>query len=292
MTCTQDYTIADLGVRRTEPHLVFPGLAPFRTSQHLAAPLREVRTGTIASCAEETLRPIDRFDFPDADADCRLTRCDGGYLFEMTVRGTERRVRLDIGDHTPLVVTDAAPDDDPALFRFGLWMAFNIRAAAHGVAAIHSSVLVHAEGAVLCLGESGTGKSTHTRLWREHIPGTGLLNDDSPLVAVRDGRALVYGSPWSGKTPCYRNERYPIRAFMRLAQAPENRIRRLPVLLAYTALQPSFPPSFMHEEPLADRINALLSALLARVPVYRLDCLPDAAAARLARATIYPENER
>ena len=52
----------------------------------------------------------------------------------------------------------------------------------HGVVAIHSSVLTYREAAILCLGESGTGKSTHTRLWRENIEGAGLLNDDSPFV--------------------------------------------------------------------------------------------------------------
>ena len=151
--------------------------------------------------------------------------------------------------------------------------------------AIHSSVIVHSGRAVLFLGESGTGKSTHTRLWREHISGAQLLNDDSPIVRVVEGVPTVFGSPWSGKTPCYRNESYPIAAFVRLAQAPHNRIARLPVVRAIGALLPSCPPAFAYDAQLQDNICDTLSQLIARVPVYQLECLPDADAARLSFET-------
>lgn len=154
-------------------------------------------------------------------------------------------------------------------------MSFGIAHNPHSIA-IHSSVIVHSGRAVLFLGESGTGKSTHTRLWREHIPGAQLLNDDSPIVRVVEGVPTVFGSPWSGKTPCYRNESYPIAAFVRLAQAPHNRIARLPVVRAIGALLPSCPPAFAYDAQLQDNICDTLSQLIARVPVYQLECLPDA----------------
>lgn len=298
----RQYDIAGIRVRLAAPHFGFRGLAPFAVAEPnapdtdtLSAPTGfEILPGEVAAQTAAD-RTIDAFDFPDADAVCRLIRQSGGYLFVIETPDG-RSVRFRIPDApasdksaTALqpVTTDFMPEDKPALFRFGLWMVYNIVAAQRGIAAIHASVLVHGGGAVLCLGESGTGKSTHTRLWQEHIPDTRLLNDDSPLVLIHDGQALVHGSPWSGKTPCYRNERYPIRAFVRLSQAAENRIEQLAVLHAYAALQPSFPPSFAHEERLADRINALLSELLRRVPVYRLACLPDADAAKLACKTIF-----
>ena len=46
------------------------------------------------------------------------------------------------------------------------------------------------------------------------------MNDDNPIVRVIDGKAFVYGSPWSGKTPCYRNVVAPIAAFIQLHQQP------------------------------------------------------------------------
>ena len=146
-------------------------------------------------------------------------------------------------------------------------------------------MVVHAGRAVLFLGESGTGKSTHTRLWREEIPGARLLNDDSPIVRIVAGVPTAFGSPWSGKTPCYRNESYPIAAFVRLKQAPHNRIDRLPVIQAIGALLPSCPPAFAYDAALQDNICNTLSQLLARVPVYQLECLPDAAAAQLSFRT-------
>lgn len=280
------YDIAGLRLHLTEPHYRFAGLAPFESAPGHESPDLELRPGTPAG--EGQL--VDTFDFTDADAVCRLRRTDTGYLFTITPRSGAREVGFEIsGGGTPTVVTDFTPEDSPSLLRFGLWMAVNIRAAMHGIAAIHASVIVHRGEAVLCLGESGTGKSTHTRLWREHIPGSELLNDDSPFIAVRDGRTVVYGSPWSGKTPCYRPECYPVRAFMRLSQARENRIERLPLLRAYGALQPSLPPSFAHDETLADHINTLLSGILAATEVYHLQCLPDAAAARLACKTLFGE---
>ena len=230
-------------------------------------------------------RELDRFDFDEAVADCHFGRYDGGRLFYMTAPG-QRPVLFAKADGDPLVRSNVAADGrpDPSLLRFGLWMSFGIAHNPHSIA-IHSSVIVHSGRAVLFLGESGTGKSTHTRLWREHIPGAQLLNDDSPIVRVVEGVPTVFGSPWSGKTPCYRNESYPIAAFVRLAQAPHNRIARLPVVRAIGALLPSCPPAFAYDAQLQDNICDTLSQLIARVPVYQLECLPDADAARLSFET-------
>ena len=71
---------------------------------------------------------------------------------------------------------------------------------------VHASVPQIGTTAFLFQGLSGTGKSTHSQLWRTHIPQVELLNDDNPVVRITaDGRISVWGTPWSGKTPCYRN---------------------------------------------------------------------------------------
>lgn len=282
------YRIATLLVRLREPHFRFAGLQPFLLDEEpQETPMLDLQYDPDTRGVSPSMRLIDTFDFPDADAVCRLYAYDAGYLFTMQVTGSGREVRFDLPDEGAAAWCNCTPEDDPSLFRFGLWMAFNLRASASGVLAIHSSVLIYEGGAVLCLGESGTGKSTHTRLWREHIAGAELLNDDSPMLRIKEGVATVYGSPWSGKTPCYRNLDYPISGFMRLSQAPVNEIRPLSVLQAYGALQPSLPPSFIHDERLFDRVNRLLSELLRRVRVYHLRCLPNREAAELARDTIF-----
>lgn len=148
-------------------------------------------------------------------------------------------------------------------------------------ALFHSSVVEHQGRAYMFLGKSGTGKSTHSQLWIKYIPETQLVNDDNPVVRVNDdGTATVYGSPWSGKTPCYRNVSYPIGGIVKLAQAPENRIRRLKGVEAYAEVVPSISGK-RWDKALADGLYETENALIMNVPMWHLDCLPDEEAARL-----------
>ncbi|MBR5857057.1 MAG: hypothetical protein IKY70_07275 [Bacteroidales bacterium] len=175
---------------------------------------------------------------------------------------------------------------DLQMLRFALWIGYGILTSNLKTIAIHSSCIVYRGKAVIFLGESGTGKSTHTRLWRENIMGASLLNDDSPIIRIGEG-VEVYGSPWSGKTPCYRQEVYPLAAIVRLYQAPFNKIEKLPVLGAYGALHPSCPPDFAYSADLYDGISSTIGKILERVPVYMMGCLPDADAARTSCEKIF-----
>ena len=153
-------------------------------------------------------------------------------------------------------------------------------------ALFHSSVVEHQGRAYMFLGKSGTGKSTHSQLWIKYIPETQLVNDDNPVVRVYDdGTATVYGSPWSGKTPCYRNVSYPIGGIVKLEQAPENRIRRLKGVEAYAEVVPSISGK-RWDKALADGLHETESTLIMQVPVWHLDCLPDEGAARLCYENI------
>lgn len=177
----------------------------------------------------------------------------------------------------------------PRLLRFALWIGYGLMTVSADTVAIHSSCIVHRDKAVLFLGESGTGKSTHTRLWREHIEDTALLNDDSPILRMENDKVWVYGSPWSGKTPCYKAERHELQGCVRLSQAAANQITRLSVLQAYGAIHPSCPPEFAYDGRLYDRISDFLGRVIATVPFYHLACLPDGEAARLSCRTLYPD---
>ena len=69
--------------------------------------------------------------------------------------------------------------------------------------------------------------------------------------------------------------------------SPAHRIRRLRPIESIGALLPSAPPAFARDERLSDDTCGLLSRLIAQVPVYHLECLPDAAAAQLACRTVF-----
>ena len=147
-------------------------------------------------------------------------------------------------------------------------------------ALFHSSVVSYQGKAYMFLGHSGTGKSTHSSLWLKYIEGTELVNDDNPVVRIIDGVARVYGSPWSGKTPCYRNVVYPVGAIVKLDQAPYNEIKRLKGVRAYAAIVPSISGK-RWDKQLAEGLHETENQLAQIVPVWHLDCLPDEAAARL-----------
>jgi hypothetical protein len=135
------------------------------------------------------------------------------------------------------------------------------------------------------LGKSGTGKSTHAGLWVKHIEGAVLMNDDNPVVRISDGKATVYGSPWSGKTPCYRNVSSPLGGIVLLSQAPYNKIQRLEGLEAYVALMSSISGK-RWDKGIADGLYQTENYLTSHVPMWHLECLPDEEAAIVCQTTI------
>lgn len=153
---------------------------------------------------------------------------------------------------------------------------------------IHASVIVNARKGYVFLGRSGTGKSTHSRLWLNHVAGSSLLNDDNPVIRIIGKAAYVYGSPWSGKTPCYKNEEASLGGIVRLSQAPRNEITHLKGVTAYAAITPSVS-AMRWERQMADGIHATLAALTACTDIYHLECLPDKAAACLCSDTVRKE---
>jgi hypothetical protein len=169
-----------------------------------------------------------------------------------------------------------------------LVQAFSFAAARRQTLLIHASTVVYDRQAVMFLAESGTGKSTHTRLWLENIPGSSLLNDDAPALRISGGKAVAFGTPWSGKTPCYKNEEYPLAACVRIRRAPYNRMEKLNAISAFGALLPSCLPTMQQHDDMLDAVCSTLSALIPAIRVYTLECLPDADAARLSNSTIFP----
>ena len=149
----------------------------------------------------------------------------------------------------------------------------------------HSSVTVRDGKGYMFLGHSGTGKSTHSRQWMEAFPEAELINDDNPAVRIlEDGTVRVYGTPWSGKTPCYKNVSAPVQALVQLAQAPQNEITRLRMTQAYPFILASVSGLKVLPD-MMDRLYESIAQLLELKPVYKLECLPNTDAARLCAQT-------
>ena len=160
-------------------------------------------------------------------------------------------------------------------------LLFAFATAHRNILEMHAAVVVHEGKARLFLGHSGTGKSTHARQWLAQFHTAYLLNDDNPILRFDEqGQLWVYGSPWSGKTPCYRNERVPVAAIVQLEQAPQNTIIELPPAQAYAYILSSCSGlKVLHEA--MDGIHETISRIVLSVPMKKLRCLPDKAAAQL-----------
>ena len=166
-----------------------------------------------------------------------------------------------------------------------LMIQYTFATAGLGTLLLHASVTRDGGKGNLFFGVSGTGKSTHSRLWHEYIPGTDLMNDDNPIVRYEDGRFLVYGSPWSGKTACYRNVVAPVRALVRLEQAPVNEIERLEPLMAYASVVAAVS-TIRWNHDIMSLLIPTVERVAMTVPCFRLRCRPDEEAVRVCREAV------
>ena len=166
-----------------------------------------------------------------------------------------------------------------------LMMSYAFAAAEQDTLLIHASVIRNGGYGYLFTAPSGTGKSTHTHLWYQYIPGSDLMNDDNPVVRIVDGEVYIYGSPWSGKTPCYRNIWAPVGAITRIEQKPENTIRRMSPVEAFAMLLPAVS-SMKWDQRVYKGICQCISKLLVKTPIFWLGCLPDEEAARVCYEAI------
>lgn len=211
-------------------------------------------------------------------------RADGSLVMEFK-HVAEPRTRLWM--RMPAVLNKAdiviAPDgdgDDPYFLTHAVMIAYMLATGVNGTLLIHSAAVVEGGKAYLFQGKSGTGKSTHAALWMRNIAGAELLNDDHPVIRFApDGVAMAYGSPWSGKTDCYRNLSAPVGAFVRIVRGKENVLEILQPLKAYASLTASvFYLPFLSEEVRETR-HRVIERLVESVQCCEMHCRPDREAA-------------
>lgn len=263
-----------------------PGFSPFLVPQDDSSPvpLVSIRFGRPVTVGKSTLL----YHFTIEEGTCEFLKNEDCYIIRWRqTDGSCRLMKVQPQGNSFAVYTDMDKNTNSHILEFSLWIAFGIAALYRQTVSIHASTIVHNGKAILFLGESGTGKSTQSRLWLEHIPSTELLNDDSPFICTYSkDMPAIWGTPWSGKTPCYKNKSAPIAAFVRLYQAPCNTIKRLRIIEAIAALQPSLPPILSVEPAFADLMHTCLSSAIAQIPVYSMGCLPHKDAAQLLYNTL------
>ena len=154
----------------------------------------------------------------------------------------------------------------------------------HGRFFLHASAVVYEDAAYLFSAPSGTGKSTHTALWRELFPGSYILNDDKPVLQPGPEGITVWGTPFAGKANLQVNRGVPLQGICFLKQDTENHSRPVTgtealVMMVNNTWQPK---KSVDMALLLDRVEQVMM----RTNVYELFCTPEPEAAKLSHSTM------
>lgn len=155
------------------------------------------------------------------------------------------------------------------------------RLVEYGVLLVHGSALCMDGRAFVFIAKSGTGKSTHARLWREAFgERVWMVNDDKPLLKVEDKGVTVWGTPWDGKHHLSRNASAPLAAIVWLSRDETNHIEPMSKADAFPMLMRQ---AYMSKDPVTmARIVNLEKQLLDAVDFYTLGCTEELEAAEVA----------
>lgn len=149
----------------------------------------------------------------------------------------------------------------------------------HGGIMLHASAISYKGMGLIFSAPSGTGKSTHSALWKSCFNNDVVyINDDKPIIKKEENEFFVYGSPWSGKTDLHTNSRAKIKAIVFLERASNDKIEVLNSKEAFKKLlagtvKPKKTELFNSSLTIAEDI-------VKNLPIYTLKCTPTPAAVK------------
>ena len=165
--------------------------------------------------------------------------------------------------------------------------AFRCRLNYLGDGVLHSSAMAYRGQGIAFTADSGTGKSTHTGLWRQRFPHeVTVVNDDKPAIRWEGDKPWLYGTPWSGKTDLNCNMRVPLRAIVCLHRGETNSMRRLSPVEALFWISKQIARPF-YDGALGEKIVDFTRRLAEQVPVYELYCTTELDAVETVRRELF-----
>jgi hypothetical protein len=297
METVNRYIIADFGItvsfeqnQANGCHLL-PSYEPFRVAEEAYSKCNDK---LFSLHVDDTLRPLPKEKLSrikDVDTGNGITIVDqtdeGGYQFI---------VKDVFGGNCCLLQTDkefgvcrCALAGTESMRTFGLnnaiMLVFAFAGCRHDTVLIHASLVRHNGWGYAFTAKSGTGKSTHTSLWLRYIPGCDLMNDDNPVIRIVDGTPYIYGSPWSGKTPCYRNVKAPLGAMVALKRDTTNHVEAATTIESFSTLITACS-TMKWDSGIVDNICSVITKIIGTTPNYNLYCRPDREAAIICQKAI------
>lgn len=208
---------------------------------------------------------------------------DDGYQF--IVRNIQNQACALLIANETFTECRCATRGDEVNVQFGLnsalMLAYAFATARDNTLLVHASMVRHDGKAYAFVAQSGTGKSTHVANWLRCIENCDLMNDDNPIFRIIDGKVFAFGSPWSGKTPCYRNVEAELGGVGKIVRSETNHTCSMDALKAFAELLSSC--SVMKwDTSLYRYIANTVSKIVREVPIYTVNCLPNEEAARIS----------
>ena len=267
-------------------HLI-PSFSAFAT-EACAEPLLFTLTvdDTVKPVAKEERERIRRFDTGNGETVVDRLK-DGGYQFIIKDLNNKECSLLIADSHFTCCRCALNGNYDMRCFGLNnaLMLVFAFSACFYKTLLIHASLVRHDGYGYAFNAKSGTGKSTQVSLWLRHIPNCDLMNDDNPVIRMIDGKPYIYGSPWSGKTPCYRNTKAPLGAITRIDRAKENSIKELSPTEAFGSVLTSCS-TMRWDGEIFENIFQAVREVIETTKIYTLHCLPNKEAAIICNQKI------
>lgn len=184
---------------------------------------------------------------------------------DMFVCVTDKDILLEREKNTATGFSDAY------LESLAFYRKFAVQAAAYDCLLFHGTSLSIDGNGFIFGAPSGTGKSTHARLYREVFGDrVVMVNDDKPLIRKKQDGFYVYGTPWDGKHHLNNNISVPIKGICFLKQGPENKIRKVST---HEALALAFNQIYRPDDVNVFRtVFTLTQALILQIPMFELSC--------------------
>ena len=158
-----------------------------------------------------------------------------------------------------------------------------------GGAVLHGSAISYKGEGVIFSAPSGTGKSTHTTLWKQTFGEDVVhVNDDKPALRFENDTVWMYGAPWSGKTDLNVNVRVPLKAIVFVERSETNSMERLNFTEAMVRIRNEMMQPY-HSEEIGVKLVDVMIRLAQTVPIYTIKCNMDPEAAIVARRGIFGE---